>query len=32
MGIADIPEGFEVVQTQTYQFRKTAPAPKKNPS
>ena len=31
MGIADLPERLQVVQTRTYQSRKTAPAPKTNP-
>jgi hypothetical protein len=31
MGIADLPERLRVVQTRTYQFKKTAPAPKTNP-
>ena len=32
MGIANLPERFQVVQTRTYQFRKQHPEPKKNPS
>lgn len=32
MGIADLPQRLQVVQTRTYQSRKTAPAPKKIPS
>ena len=32
MGIADLPERLQVVQTRTYQSRKATPAPKKNPS
>ena len=31
MGIADLPERLQVVQTRTYQSRKTAPVPKTNP-
>ena len=32
MGIANLPERLQVVQTRTYQSRKTAHEPKKNPS
>jgi transposase len=32
MGIANLPERLQVVQTRTYQSKKTAPEPKKNPS
>ena len=28
MGIADLPQSLQVVQTRTYQSKKTAPAPK----
>ena len=32
MGITNLPERLQVVQTRTYQSRKATPAPKKNPS